>query len=345
MSGLTEGIELLINKKKSIGSGSVQNISVVSDSIQDYQEFGVQDNEEIEINEMNDDNVIQDNNSQYNKKYSDSENSSQIYKPFLPPQQVSEEEILNKKRDFLYKFDRLEKKGIRLPKKFSLSSNLDEMEQEYERIIRDKEVDSMVKFQRRFLMTVVNGIELLNDKFDPIGAKLTGWSDKVYEDLDDYDEIFEELYLKYKNRGSMPPEVRLLFSLTGSAFMFHLSNSYSSQMPGLAEILKNNPGLAQNLASATMNHISEQKDTAKNLFGDAFKVDRPQMKEPTSMHAILEKVNNDELSDIISDVNTTSDINESIISQLIEEKTPSESTVKSKRNRTKKARKTLNILT
>ena len=35
---------------------------------------------------------------------------------------------------------------------------------------------------------------------------------------------FEELHEKYKSTGKkMPPELRLLISLSGSAFMFHLN--------------------------------------------------------------------------------------------------------------------------
>ena len=182
---------------------------------------------------------------------------------------LTEEEILVMKKEILYQFERLEKKGVKLPKKFTIHSNLDEMKMEYERIKRDREVDASIKFQRRMLMAATSGIEWLNGKFDPIGAKLDGWSDSIYENIEDYDDTFEELYDKYKGKANIPPEIRLLMMLSGSAFMHHMSNSmFKSQLPGLDEILKQNPGLAQNLAHATANHMSHQQESANNLFGN-----------------------------------------------------------------------------
>ena len=119
---------------------------------------------------------------------------------------MSEEEILNMKREILYQFDRLEAKGYKLPKKFSLSSNLDEMKLELERVKKDREIDKSIRVQRRVMMMAVSGVEMVTNKFDFIGVNLKGWSDKVYEDLDDYDDIFEELHDKYKGKAKMGPE-------------------------------------------------------------------------------------------------------------------------------------------
>ena len=181
---------------------------------------------------------------------------------------ISEDDILLMKKELLYQFERLEKKGIKLPKKFTLASSLDEMKMEYERLKRDKEVDSNVKLQRRVMMACVSGVEWMNGKFDPLGAKLDGWSDSIYENIDDYDEIFEELYDKYKGKAKIAPEVKLLMMLGGSAFMHHMTHSmFKTQLPGLDEILKQNPELAKNLANATSQHMANQQQSAGNLFG------------------------------------------------------------------------------
>lgn len=181
---------------------------------------------------------------------------------------LSEEEIIIMKKELLYQFERLEKKGMKLPKKFTLASNLEEMKMEYERLKRDKEVDSSVKLQRRMMMAAVSGIEWMNGKWDPVRAKLDGWSDSVYENIDDYDDIFEELHEKYKGKAKMAPELKLLMMLGGSAFMHHMTHSmFKSQLPGLDEILKQNPELAKNLAAATSQHMAQQQQSAGNLFG------------------------------------------------------------------------------
>lgn len=52
----------------------------------------------------------------------------------------------------------------------------------------------------------------------------------------------------------MPPEARLLFSLAGSGFMVHVSNTFMKQrMPSASDVLKNNPELARQFAAAAAN--------------------------------------------------------------------------------------------
>lgn len=164
------------------------------------------------------------------------------------------EDIMNAKREILYQFDRMERKGIKLPKKFTMANSLEEMKLELDRIKLDREVESSIRFQRQMLMTCVSGIEFLNNKFDPFDVRLDGWSEVVSENVGEYDDIFEELYHKYKGRGKLPPELRLLFALGGSAVMFHFSNSMMKY--GLENAMKNNPELMKQFAQATVNSMN-----------------------------------------------------------------------------------------
>jgi len=156
----------------------------------------------------------------------------------VPKKKLSQEDIINMKKELLYQFDRLEKKGIKLPKKFTLSSSLDEMKVEYDRLKKDREVDVSVKFQKRCLMTFITGLEFLNKKFDPFDVDLDGWSENVNDGLTDYDDIFEELHEKYKGKANLPTEVKLMFALGGSAFMFHLQKTtFKSNLPGIDDVM------------------------------------------------------------------------------------------------------------
>lgn len=176
---------------------------------------------------------------------------------------MTEEEILNAKREILYQFERMERKGMQLPKKFTLASNYEEMKLELDRLKRDREIDQSIKFQRKVMLTVVTGVELLNNKFDPVGARLDGWSENVNDTVDDYDEVFEELHEKYKGKAKMAPELKLMFMLGGSAFMFHMTNTmFKTQMPGLDQVLKQNPDLMRQFAAATANTM--QQNTAQS---------------------------------------------------------------------------------
>ena len=46
-------------------------------------------------------------------------------------------------------------------------------------------------------MAAVTGVEFLNKKFDPIGAKLDGWSESVMDNITDYEEIFKKLIKRH----------------------------------------------------------------------------------------------------------------------------------------------------
>ena len=81
--------------------------------------------------------------------------------------QMTKEELLREKFNYLRKLENLERKGINLTKKYSMDSNLAEMKGEYEMIISEKSKKNSVKFQQKMLMACVTGLEFLNNKFDP----------------------------------------------------------------------------------------------------------------------------------------------------------------------------------
>jgi hypothetical protein len=176
----------------------------------------------------------------------------------LPSQpQLTKEEMLREKFKFLRKLEALEKKGVELSKKYTMESSLQEMMGEYETIQEEKTKQNSVKFQGNMLMAVINGIEFLNNRFDPFDIKLDGWSEQVNENVTDYDDIFGELYEKYKSKASMSPEIKLMFQLGGSAMMVHMTNTmFKSAMPGMDDILRQNPDLMRSFQNAAVNSMA-----------------------------------------------------------------------------------------
>ena len=110
--------------------------------------------------------------------------------------QLTREELLREKFKYLRKLEALEKKGVELSKKYNMDSSLSEMMGEYETIVEEKNKSNSVKFQGNMLMAAINGIEFLNNRFDPFDVKLDGWSEQVNENIGDYDDIFSEFYEK-----------------------------------------------------------------------------------------------------------------------------------------------------
>lgn len=156
--------------------------------------------------------------------------------------------VEDEKQDLLYKFYRMQSKGVPVSRKFNIHSDIRDMRNEYERIKRDSEVNASIRFSRRMLMACVTGIEFLNKRYDPFDIHLDGWSESVVENVTDYDNVFERLHDKYASKVAMAPEIELLLSLAGSAFMFHLTNSmFSNAMPNLRDIAQQNPEIIKNM--------------------------------------------------------------------------------------------------
>ena len=166
-------------------------------------------------------------------------------------QPVDVEDEKKKKTELINKLQRLEKKGYQVSRRYTMDNSLEEMKTEYARLVDAKQLETSIRFQRNMLMGMCTGLEWMNNKFDPFDIKLDGWSESVHENVEDYDDIFEELYDKYKERGQMPPEARLVFQLASSGFMCHISNSFfRAKMPSAENVLKSNPELAKQFAQA-----------------------------------------------------------------------------------------------
>ena len=150
------------------------------------------------------------------------------------------------------------------------------MKEEYSRLKNQRDVENSIKFQRKTMLAFASGVEFLNSKFDPFDVKLDGWSESLHENLSDYDDVFEELHEKYKAKTNIAPELKLLMMLGGSAVMFHMTNSlFKNSMPQMDDILKNNPDLARQFASAAVSSSTENNPGLGHILGDMLESNTP----------------------------------------------------------------------
>jgi hypothetical protein len=162
--------------------------------------------------------------------------------------------IDEEKSDLVNKLGRLEKKGFAVNKRLNAYSNVEDLRTEVKRITYSIDVEQSIRFSRRMLVACVTGLEFLNKRYNPFEIQLEGWSESVMENVDDYDTVFEELYVKYRSKVSVAPEVKLIMMLGGSAMMFHLTNSmFKSALPNMNDVLKQNPDLVKNMMAAVQN--------------------------------------------------------------------------------------------
>lgn len=153
------------------------------------------------------------------------------------------------KSECLQKLHRYAQQGYPVPEHLGLRSSLEELQGECDRIKRGIDTQNSIQFQRRMLVTFVTGCEYMNGVYDPVGMvggpslQLQGWSKNVMSEIDSFDAVFEELFEKYRNRVSMPPELQLFAALSMSAMACHMHNSGES-------LLRNNPMQAQPLRAS-----------------------------------------------------------------------------------------------
>ena len=190
---------------------------------------------------------------------------------------LSFEEIQKRKFDLLCKFERLRDKGVKLPKTFSMSSSYEEMNQEYDRLVYHRKMENSVKMQRRMLVSFSSMAEFVNNKSgNPFDINLDGWSEHMNEEINTYDEVFEELFLRYKDSIDMAPELKLVFMVASSAFWYHISNNMAkSVMPNMDmnKIFKQNPGLMDQFKNAAMGSMSQQAPNFTNFMGSVGSMD------------------------------------------------------------------------
>ncbi len=172
---------------------------------------------------------------------------------------LSDREKRRKKRAMIKKLEEWFEKGlIKQNSGFTMESDFDEVEDEYETVLEEKRKKDGVKLQGWWFMTFINSLEYGNAIFNPFDLNLDGWGEQVSEDLDSYEEIFGELHEKYKG-GKMAPEVSLLLRVGFSAAVLNFSNkALSTATPAFNDVIKQSPELMKMFTDATANSMSQQ---------------------------------------------------------------------------------------
>ena len=205
--------------------------------------------------------------------------------------------------------------GMELTRKYTMESELDEMEAElkYHSDIQSKK--NGVQLAKSFMCNALTGLEYLNDKYDPFGFNLKGWSDQVKLNKDDYDDVFGELLEKYKGNGKkMEPELKLAMMLMISAGSFHMAQSMTSNLPGLDDVIKNNPELMAKLQSNINKSISgpteldkkkELYNNVKKLHDEKVKQTIPKPMQPQTPISQKPKTNPTSVKNLLNDIKKT----------------------------------------
>lgn len=179
---------------------------------------------------------------------------------FLPTRaspRMSDEHVQRKKYEILRKFDRLTKMGVPLRKRFTMDSSIEEMEMELDFIRKEKDMDRTVQQFSEWFVTGMGGLEWSSKNVGLVkafGLQLDGLSEAAQMKVGDMEEDFEELYDLYGDKLKMHPLVRIPIRTCMMVYMVHLTNQMvqKSPIPNIDQVLKSNPEIARQLATAAM---------------------------------------------------------------------------------------------
>jgi hypothetical protein len=194
-------------------------------------------------------------------------NAESYLGPSPSVRRVSEENIMKEKYEILRKFDRLAKLGVPMRKRFTLDSPLEEMKMELEFIRREKAADQTIKQFCDWFITGMSAMEW-SSKNVPLmkafGLQLDGLSESAQMNVGDMEEDFEELYDLYGDKLKMHPLVRIPIRTCMMVYMVHLTNQMARKapIPNIDEVMRNNPDIARQLATAAMQQQTQNMKAA-----------------------------------------------------------------------------------
>jgi len=192
---------------------------------------------------------------------------------FMPSgPRMSDEYVMKEKYEILRKFERLQKLGVPIRKRFTLDSPLEEMKMELEFIRREKAMDQTIKQFCDWYITGMSAMEWSSKNVPLVqafGLKLDGLSESAQMNVADMEEDFEELYDLYGDKLKMHPLVRIPIRTCMMVYMVHLTNQMAMKapVPNMDQILKSNPDIARQLSMAAMQQQTQNMKATPTSVG------------------------------------------------------------------------------
>jgi hypothetical protein len=176
---------------------------------------------------------------------------------------MSEDVLMKEKYDMLRKFERLQKLGVPIRKRFTMDSPLDEMRMELDFIKKEREMDASIKQFSQWFVTGMSALEWSSKNINAVkmfGLHLDGLSESAQMNVGDLEEDFEELYELYGDSMKVHPLVKIPMRVAVMVYMVHLTNQMAQKapIPNIQDILRQNPEIGRQLAGAAMAQQTRQ---------------------------------------------------------------------------------------
>jgi hypothetical protein len=159
---------------------------------------------------------------------SDASSSSSAARRVKAAHRKKKEDAMREKVELITRITNLNKLGFSATRKFSIRDDLDEIRYEFYRLQRENNVKKSMKTMQKILISITTAVEMLNNHFDPFNFKLDGLSKSIMLSIDDFTDVFEQLYDKYSGKSKVAPELQLVFALCSAAVFHHAGNCIKS---------------------------------------------------------------------------------------------------------------------
>jgi hypothetical protein len=138
------------------------------------------------------------------------------------PRSKREERLL--KLDMIRKLCELQSYGVKISEDYNMSSNLEDMQNEYQLHYDFRSKQNSVKVMSHLLIGVMKGAEIVNDNYNPFDIKLAGLSNTINSDINAYYAVLGDIYEKHNQPGKQSaPEMRLLFMICGTVLSMQVN--------------------------------------------------------------------------------------------------------------------------
>ncbi len=141
---------------------------------------------------------------------------------------MTEDDIRREKSYLLQQYQTKNRDELYSPKRFTMDSSLEEIQNELQFIVSKREMENSMSTWKQSFLFCADMIVQLNTTYDPFNFKvdLNDWAADLNYDVTragKYDEVLEELIMKWRGKMPMSPEMKLLFMM-GTSLVFGVVN-------------------------------------------------------------------------------------------------------------------------
>ena len=132
---------------------------------------------------------------------------------------LTPDEERREKSNYLQQYETKNKDGMYSPRHLSMENSLNEIKDELEFITQKRQMENSLTTWKRGLVLFADSAVALNSTYDPFKVDLTDWSKEIHWDVfrtGKYDEVLDELIIKWRGKLPMQPEWKLLFMMSSS---------------------------------------------------------------------------------------------------------------------------------